>query len=123
MNLHDTILAADDLPREKIEVPEWPGVELYVRTMSGVELARLQDVYANAKSSLADKTATLAVLTLCDAAGTRIFSDEDTAAVAGKSGKALQRVAEVAHRLNALTEAEAKDIEKNSVAAPSGGSG
>ena len=32
----DAILAADDLPRETVHVPEWGG-DVYVRTMSGTD--------------------------------------------------------------------------------------
>ena len=32
----EAILAADDLPREKVNVPEWGG-EVLVRTMSGTD--------------------------------------------------------------------------------------
>ena len=36
MNLRESIIAANDLKRESVEVPEW-GVTVYVRTMTGEE--------------------------------------------------------------------------------------
>ncbi len=130
MGLRDLILAADDLPREPLAVPEW-GVTVWVRTMRGDERDAFEEASRKVTGSgkgvkvtpqMANYRARLAALVCCDESGARLFRDEDAAALGGKSAAALDRVADVAVRLNRLGQDEADDAEKNSGTAPSGGS-
>ena len=41
----EAILAADDLPREKVDVPEWGG-EVYVRALTGAQMQPVEDAAA-----------------------------------------------------------------------------
>lgn len=98
----DQIFNHDDLKRELVETPEWGG-DVYVREMSGssrdtYEL-RLVDQKANG-GILHDIRAAVAALTICDETGGLIFSTTDIEHLSQKSNAALDRICDVAQRLN-----------------------
>jgi hypothetical protein len=123
----EAILAAEDLPRELVNVPEWGG-EVYVRTMSGTDrdsfetsLIARSDAesgadtgsVAGAGSTRMDNVrARLVALALCDTDGVRLFDDADIVALGRKSARALDRVFAVAQRLNGIG-VEQADATKN----------
>ncbi len=137
----DQILSASDLPTEEVQVPEWGG-SVFVRTMNGTErdafeqdiiAARARDAEQNeasdgvpnaakSNSELVNIRARLAVKTVVDAQGNRLFTDNDAAALGKKSGKALDRIFDVAQRLSGIGEKDVKELEGNSNAVPSGAS-
>lgn len=124
MDIRSKILGADDLPSESVEVPEW-GVTVYVRSMTG----RDRDMFEGQMVEMADQgkrmdnfRARLAVFCAVDEKGKRIFKDSDQATLGQKSGRALDRVFEVASRLNKLTESDIEDKKKNSLKIVEGGS-
>lgn len=128
MGLRESILEADDLPREDLPIPEW-GVTVWVRTLSGTERDAFEDSNRKVTGSgkgvqitaqMGNFRARLAVLVCCDEDGTRLFSDEDAPALGRKSTAALDRIADVAIRLNRLGPDALEDAEKNSESAPSG---
>lgn len=100
----DQILAADDLPRETVAVPEWGG-DVIVRALTGEE----RDAY-EVETAEAMKTgnppnmrARLVALTAIDEAGNRLFNHEThVARLAKKSGRALDRLFEAAARLSGM---------------------
>ena len=110
----DTILKADDLPRELVEVPEWGG-SCYVRTLRGNERDSFEQslVGKKQKMSLENVRARFAVLTVCDDSGTRLFTDADAKALGDKSAAALDRVFAVAQRLNGFSQDAVEDLAKN----------
>lgn len=117
MSLRDEILAADDLPREPLVVKEW-GKTVWVRTLSGTERDAFEASNVRQKGKAtefhrANLRARLAVLVVCDADGKRLFSDEDATALGRKSGAALDRIFDLANRLNRLSEQTQEDAEKN----------
>lgn len=107
----DAILAADDLPREIVPVPEWGG-DVYVRTMSGTDRDAFEASLIGKEGRLENVRARLVSLTLCDEAGSRMFTDSDITALGGKSAQALDRVFAVAQRLNGIGVDQA-DVAKN----------
>lgn len=106
------ILAVDDLKKEKLSVPEWGG-EIYIRTMNGMERDGYEEWAAGAGRSLKGIRGRLAALCIVNAAGERLFSDEDIPALGQKSAAALERVVKAAMRLNAVTDDDVKELEKN----------
>lgn len=100
------ILAAEDLVREAIEVPEWGGT-VWVGTMSGLDRDAWEQALAvkgdGKAPDLRNLRARLAVLTVTDEAGKRLFAASDIDALGQKSSLALDRIARVAQRLNGLT--------------------
>ena len=105
MLTRDQILQSDDLPRERVSVPEWGG-EVLVRTMTGADRdafeASLVSRDGGKEGRLDNVRARLVALALCDEAGQRIFADADIAALGAKSARALDRVFGVAQRLNGI---------------------
>lgn len=123
----DQIKAANDRPREWLPIPEWTpeGEEhdptkhgVYVGSMSGkdrdsyeVSLMRQkgQDEHAN----LRNLRATLAVRTVQGPQGERLFTDADVEWLGDKSAAALQRIFDVAARLNKLRQSDVDELTKN----------
>ncbi len=110
----ESILSLDDLPREKVEVPEWGG-SVYVRTLTGTERDAFEQSMQGKKNKidLENVRARFAVLTICDADGTRLFTHADAKELGSKSAAALDRVFAVAQRLNGFTHSDAEDLAGN----------
>lgn len=111
----DAILAADDLKRETVAVPEWGG-DVLVRCMTGQERAAFDEaVYeitddGKAKVRQGRFQGELCARTMCDESGDLLFTAEDVAGLAKKSAAALARVQQVALKLNGLAP---ESVEKN----------
>ena len=108
------ILATPDLPSEEVSVPEWGG-SVYVKAMTGTERDCFEQSMIDAKKADAklNVRAQLAVRVVCDQQNVRLFTDEDAEALGNKSGKALDRVFDVAQRLCGIGNAEVKALEGN----------
>jgi hypothetical protein len=103
----DLILQANDQVIEKVDVPEWGG-SVYVRSLSGTERdayeASIIGTSANRDvPNLKNVRARLAVMTICDESGKRLFSDDEAATLGEKNTTALLRVYVTAQRLSGLT--------------------
>lgn len=111
----DEILSAEDLKREEVDVPEWGGA-VFVRMLTGRERDNLEAFWLRSKEagSYANARATLVALTVCDESGARLFSDADIEALGGKSAAALDRLSDVAQRINRLTKKDLEDLAGNS---------
>lgn len=118
------ILAADDLPMESVEVPEWGGLVL-VRGMSGLERDGISQGLrqADGKMDLEKFRTSVCACSMVDEQGKRLFSDAEVEALGAKSTTALDRVYEVASRLSGLGAETNEDLEKNSGKTRSGRSG
>ena len=116
----DQILASDDLPKELVPVPEWGG-SVYVRTMTGTERDGVEAASIGNDWRRGFR-ARLAVATVCDEQGNALFTAADIEALGRKSSAALDRIFEVACRLNKLGAADVNELEKNSSAIHSGDS-
>ena len=107
----DAILAADDLPRETVIIPEWGG-EVLVRTMSGTDRDAFEASLLEKDGRMENVRARLVALTLCDSQGDRLFDDSEIAALGRKSARALDRVFSVAQRLNGIGTEQAAAAKK-----------
>lgn len=116
----ESILGAEDLPREKVLTPEWgAGTFVYVGTMSGAERDSfeqtiLEDKKADGKAKLVNVRAKLAVRVVQDEQGQRLFTDDDAEALGRKSAKVLDRIFDVGQRLNGIGAKDVKELEGNS---------
>ena len=97
----DAILAADDLPKERVNVPEWGG-DVYVRTMTGTDRDAFEASLIGKDGRLENVRARLVSLTICSESGDRLFTDDEIAARGSKSAKALDRLFAVSQRLNGI---------------------
>ena len=114
MLTRDSILQADDLPKESVDVPEWAG-QIWVRTLSGTERDSFEQSMVNKKNkpNMDNVRARFAVLTICDESGERLFQAADAEALGKKSAAALDRVFAVAQRLNGFSDQDQKDLAGN----------
>jgi hypothetical protein len=117
------ILAAADRPQPvRVQVPEWSGF-VYVREMTAGERDRYEKQLIDSRAGGPFlPRAWLAVLTICDAEGKRLFADDQAGEIAKRSAAALDRVFDAASALNGLGAGDIEDAEKNSSAGPSAGS-
>lgn len=115
-DLRSSILAIDDIPTEIVVVPEWNNARIEVRGMTGGDRAQMmaaavEDDGIDWSSMYAD----IIVKTCYDpATGARIFTDADKGAINGKSGKVVDRLAQVGMALSGMggdkvVEEQAKD--------------
>lgn len=117
----DQILEANDLKNESVDVPEWGGSVL-VRTMTGADRdsfeASMVSIGSDGvrKPEMSNMRSKLVALTVVDDAGNRIFDAIDVPMLARKSAAAIERVFDVAQRLNGLGAKVEDAAEKNSVA-------
>ena len=122
----DSILNADDIPQELVNVPEWGG-DVYVRGLTARDLDKYQMsmLQQRGKSQVANLDnirAKLVVRTAFDENGARIFTDDDAPALSAKSGAAVGRLFEVAQRLSGLGKDDIADMTKELEENPLGGS-
>ena len=112
----EAILKANDSATEKVEVPEWGG-EVCVRVMTAGERDAFEAEIVEQKERNGKLTpnlrAKLAALCICDEHGKRLFGRGDVEALAQKSAAALQRVFNVAQRINKITKEDVEELEKN----------
>ena len=110
----ESILAADDLPREQVHVPEWGG-HVFVKTMRGFERdaweVSLQD--ETGKPSNKNVRAKLAVATVVDEDGRLVFEPGDADELGNKSCAALDRIFTVSARLNGITDRDLEELESD----------
>jgi hypothetical protein len=96
-----SILAADDVRKEKIAVPEWKG-DVFLRVLTGTDRDRFEESYADQKMK-AFRIRFL-LLALCDEDGVRLFSDDEADVLGKKSSVVINRLFEAGWKLNAFTQ-------------------
>lgn len=124
----EAILAANDRPFEDVEVPEWGGI-VRVQGMTAGERSKWEASYQKRHKDRSGKTTIevdwdaqlsfrerLVAMSLVDEAGGRLFSDSDIKALAAKSAAAMERIVNVANRLNGVSQDDMKELEGNSEA-------
>lgn len=110
----EAILSAVDTQRERVDVKEWGGY-VFVRQLLAFERDNWEmEIYnARQKNTPINVRASLVVRCVVDDEGNRLFSDADAEAVGKKCGLAVDRVYEVASRLNLLSQSDKDELEKN----------
>jgi len=116
----DQILSAGDVTIEEVQVPEWGG-SVFVRSLNGRARDRFESSRFKLKGDkvemIHDNTrAVLLSLSLCDEAGTLLFSEADVAALGEKNAAAMDRCFDVAQRLSGLRNKDVEEKLKNSAA-------
>lgn len=103
MSLREQILAASDIEKRIVEVPEW-DCKVEVRSPSGAARAAIAAIVSAETIDYNLLYPALLIPALYDPeSGERVFSDDDGEALNEKSGGALERLATVALELAALT--------------------
>lgn len=108
----EQILSADDLGLKKIEVPEWKGT-VYLRIMSVGERDEYERMWIGRRETGVEnfRTQYLARV-LCNEKGELIFTKDQTAALANKSGAVMGRLFDLAMKHNAMTEEDVQELGK-----------
>lgn len=119
----DTILKADDLAYEEVEVPEWGG-SVRVKTLTGVERDKLEASMVEQKGkhqriNAINFRAKLVALTVVDEEGYNVFAESDVKALSSKNSGALDKVATVASRLAGMSEEDVEELTEGFGDAPS----
>lgn len=122
----DQILGASDLPSEDVEIPEWKGT-VRVRGMTVAERNAWeksntrtfrgrsgQMVTEVSQTALTNFRQRLVARCVVDQDGNRLFSDSDVAALERKSAAAMERIVNVANRLNGVSQQDLEELEGNS---------
>lgn len=112
----EQILDAQDITKELVKVPEWGG-DIYVCTMTGEERDAFEVSIMDKKTSkvnFANIRAKLCAKTIRDENGHTMFTDKDVDVLGRKSALALDRIYEVAQRLNGIGKKEIDELQKNS---------
>lgn len=131
----EDILEADDIEKREVEVPEWGGTVI-VRGLTGEERDDFEAEFAEydpdsslievegerQKINLKNARARLVARCVVDEDGGRVFSDDDVRRLAKKSGKALDRVYDVAQELSGIREADLEEMQENLTEARNGDS-
>lgn len=111
----EAILGMDDIKTVPVTVPEWNNEVVLVRGLSG---AQRDDFEAsnrrNGEQNLTNIRARFLVRCLVNESGTRIFADQDAAALGKKSSAAIDRLWDVATELNGTSPEAQKETEGNS---------
>jgi hypothetical protein len=112
------ILAASDLPRETVSVPEWGGDVLVqgltAKERDDFEISLSVGKGKDRQDNFRNLRARLVARAVVDESGARLFGDADIAALGSKSASVLQRLFEVAQRLSGFTSADVDELTKNS---------
>jgi len=123
MLTRDMILNIQDIETEEVEVPEWGG-SVFVKGLSGKErdeyqVSIMQKNGKNYDVNFKNATVKLVVACVVDKEGKRLFETADIDILSSKSGKALNRLYEVATRVSGLSPDDVDELVKNSEAIPS----
>jgi len=114
----EQILQADDLRREQVVVPDWDG-SVFVQTMTGIDRDAFElSLTKDGKASIENMRAKLCARTIVDENGNRLFTEDDVEALGKKSATALDRIFEVAQRLNGIGADAMEKLAKNSEPTP-----
>lgn len=108
------ILAADDIIKEVVHVPEWGGSVL-VRGMTGIDRDAFErsmvDIRGkDVQTNWTNLRAKLIARTVIDHKGKLVFDSGQVLELGRKSGKALDRVYEVAQRLSGIGDKDVEDL-------------
>ena len=105
MSRRDTILTADDLGEEIVDVPGW-GVKILIRGMDGIQRSKIQRL-ATSQSNTANAEILILVARDPDS-GNLIFDKADRDHLSGKSGAVVEEVVLAAIRMSGSTPEEAE---------------
>lgn len=123
----DAILAANDLPTVTVNVPEWGG-DVVIRAMTGAQRDEYEQQCLATRGddhsiNMRNLRARLVVFCAADENGNPLFGPGDVEALGNKSAAALDRLFDVAQRLNRLSGKDIDELGKRSASDRNGGTG
>ena len=112
----EQILQAQDIKKEKVEVPEWGGA-VYVKTMTAAEKDKFEKSVMGKPGSEPDiegVRAKMLAQTIVDEQGKLLFTLEEVDLLSAKAARACDRIFAVAQRLSGFTAEDVEDLAKKS---------
>lgn len=108
----DQIIAANDLGLKEVKVREWGG-SVYIRVMSVGERDEYERMWIGKKDTGVEnfRTQYLARV-LCDEKGALLFTRDQVASLANKSGAVMGKLFDVAMKHNSMTEEDVQELGK-----------
>ena len=100
------ILAADDLPTEDVDVPEWGG-KVKIQGLTKAKQQSVRELCMDAEGYL--DTTKLEIAMFLNCVSDPEFEESDIDALKGKSAKAFDRVAKASMRLTGTSEGVAEE--------------
>lgn len=116
MSLRDRILAADDISRESLEVPQW-GVTLEIRTMTAVQRSGMLKASALEGGGVDIDRLYPMLIVACafdPETGEPVFTSSDIGALQEKSSAAVELVAQHAMKMSGMNVNAVDDEGKDS---------
>lgn len=124
----EMILDFNDLATSDVAVPEWGGLVVRVREMTGTERGDFQAAISTVTTAPGGSTSVefdahklqvqLCAMTMIDENGERLFKNREVELLGKKSAKALQRVFDASARLSGIAEDSVEEAAGESDAAP-----
>jgi len=111
----EQILAAHDLKRLRVDIPEWEG-HVFVKTITAAERDSFENAIYGSKKRLdiTNVRARMTSIATVDETGKRLFDESDIKALGKKSAVALDRIFMAACKLNGMRPDDIEELEKNS---------
>ena len=117
MSLRDKILAAQDIPSETLDIPEW-NVEVLVKGMTaGDRITLMQNAFDQTTQQVNMSIVYPDVVVSCvfdPATGEPVFTEADKSAILAKSSAAVEKIANVGLRLSGIGKDEQDAAGKDS---------
>jgi hypothetical protein len=118
-DLQNTMLTREQIIRNsdsgivknRVTVPEWGG-DVYIKTMTAGERGEFEAIVSKDENRSVVRQVLLA-LTICDEIGNLIFAISDINELSKKSVSAIDRLFDVANKINKITTQEQVEVEKN----------
>lgn len=112
------ILSSKDLKTERVAVPEWGG-DVIVRQITAADRDRFESSIhvgegAARKTNSENLRARLCALCLVDENNERLFTDAEAAELGRKNAEVLDRLFDIAQRLNGMSKKEVDAAKKDS---------
>lgn len=112
------ILEFNDLITEEVGIPEWGG-SVFVRTMTtrerdAFECDSVSEQGGDVQTNMDNLRAKLCVRCVVDEEGVRVFGDKDADLLGEKSAAAVDRIFDVAQKLNGMSPDDIEELAKNS---------
>lgn len=121
----DAILGFSDLETTEVEVPEWGGGVVRLRSLTGKEWAAVEDSLTTKNGTPPSRSGfreRLVYLAAVDEKGERLFTEADVQKLGEKNWTALERIAGVVVDISGATPGKVAELVGKSGTTPGSGS-
>lgn len=110
--LRERILAATDLPRQNLSIPEW-DCQVMVTCLTGAQRDRIEALVRNNGADTTHLRARVVAMCTRGPDNALLFCEDDLAALESLAASALDRIFEAAQRLSGITPEALDEAKKN----------